>query len=669
MNKGVKYRPDIDGLRGIAVLLVFFYHFEKVFLKSTFLQGGFIGVDIFFVVSGYLISYLIFNELKNTNNFSYKNFYLRRIKRILPVLALVIFFSTIISYILFIPEKFIFSKNSAISSWFFLSNIFFWKRLSTYHAEESTNLPLLHTWSLAVEEQFYIFFPILIFLIFIYFKKGILFSIISVIIVSILTSTFASFTYPNANFYLLPSRVWEILFGSLIAYFQVFKDKKFYLTIYSKLLILISLILIILFSFLANDQTYHPSFLTLIPVLSTVCLICFCEEKNFFVNKFLASKILVYFGLISYSLYLWHYPIFVFTKKLNLADNNLINFTTIVLVFIISALTYKFIEKPIRKGKYNLRNLIVFVIIFSVSIIYLNFKNFDNFVYVDKISPNITKAINKSKSEIDCIDKISEDFCFMGKNDFPNQIDIVLLGDSVLNSLANNLKKNISDKKYRIVNLSQGGSFYTPYGRYINLKSAKDRVSENQDLVRSKYLSDDKSKKIIIIGAKYRQHLKDFTYIYRQNSAKQLSPYDLFMNKTKYFSRGINDAKEDFKKTLNDLLKKNQVILIYPFPEFPDNYLQTSHVKNLLIEYGFSPSKLELMSKDFFELNKDLIKLLDSVKHENLFRVYPQSIFCKNSNCFFEQYGRPLYSDQIHLTNTGAQLVNEKILKIISKIN
>ena len=101
--------------------------------------------------------------------------------------------------------------------------------MSTYHAEESTNLPLLHTWSLAVEEQFYIFFPILIFLIFIYFK-GILFSIISVIIVGILTSTFASFTYPNANFfYLLPSRVWEILFGSLIAYFQVFKDKNFIL--------------------------------------------------------------------------------------------------------------------------------------------------------------------------------------------------------------------------------------------------------------------------------------------------------------------------------------------------------------------------------------------------------------------------------------------------------
>ena len=121
------------------------------------------------------------------------------------------------------------------------------------------------------------------------------------------------------------------------------------------------------------------------------------------------------------------------------------------------------------------------------------------------------------------------------------------------------------------------------------MKSAKDRVSENQDLVRSKYLSDDKSKKIIIIGAKYRQHLKDFTYIYRQNSAKQLSPYDLFMNKTKYFSRGINDAKEDFKKTLNDLLKKKSSNSNLSFSRISDNYLQTSHVKNLLIEYGFSP--------------------------------------------------------------------------------
>tara|TARA_Y100000816_G_scaffold250570_1_gene200574 strand:- start:322 stop:1794 length:1473 start_codon:yes stop_codon:yes gene_type:complete len=488
-------------------------------------------------------------------------------------------------------------------------------------------------------------------------------------IISILTSTFASFSYPNANFYLLPSRVWEILFGSIIAYFQIFRDKKFYLTFYSKLFIIISLILILSFSFLANEQTYHPSLLTLAPVLSTVCLICFCEEKKFFVNKFLASKILVYIGLISYSLYLWHYPIFVFTKKINLADNNIINFAAIILVFIVSALTYKFIEKPIRKGNYNLRNLITFVIIFSASMIYLHFKNFDNLVYNDKFSPKIREAINKSKSKIDCTDQISEDFCFMGKNDFPNQIDIVLLGDSVLNSLANNLKNNLSDKKYRIVNLSQGGSFYTPYGRYINLKSTKNRVSDNQDFVRSKYLNEYKSNKIIIIGAKYRQHLKDFTYIYRQNSAKKLSPYDLFLNKNKYFSRGIYDAKEDFKKTLNDLLKKNQVILIYPFPEFPDNYLQTIHIKNLLSDTGFSVPKLELKLKDFFDLNKDLIELLDSVKHENLFKVYPQSIFCKNENCFFEKNGRPLYSDQIHLTNTGAQLVNEKILKIISKIN
>ena len=148
-----------------------------------------------------------------------------------------------------------------------------------------------------------------------------------------------------------------------------------------------------------------------------------------------------------------------------------------------------------------------------------------------------------------------------------------------------------------------------------------------------------------------------------------MSPYDLFLNKDKYFSRGIYDAKEDFKKMLNDLLKKNQVILIYPFPEFPDNYLQTIHIKNLLSKSGFFVPKLELKSKKFFDLNKDLIKLLDSVKHENLFKVYPQSIFCNNNNCFFEKNGRPLYSDQIHLTNTGAQLVNEKILKIISKID
>ena len=166
MSVKLSYRPDIDGLRGIAVLLVVLYHFEKIFLDTKIFQGGFVGVDIFFVISGYLISSIIFSELKTSNKFSFKNFYIRRIKRILPVLSIVITFTLISSYFLFIPEKFIVTIKSAASSWFFFSNIFFWKQLSTYHAEESTNIPLLHTWSLSVEEQFYILFPIFIFLLF-----------------------------------------------------------------------------------------------------------------------------------------------------------------------------------------------------------------------------------------------------------------------------------------------------------------------------------------------------------------------------------------------------------------------------------------------------------------------------------------------------------------------
>ena len=166
MVNRIKYRPDIDGLRGIAVLLVVFYHFEKIFLNTKFFQGGFVGVDIFFVISGYLITSILFNELKISKKISFKDFYIRRIKRILPVLSLVILFTLIITYFLFIPEKFTFTVKSANSSWFFFSNIFFWKQLSTYHAEESTNIPLLHTWSLSVEEQFYILFPIFIFLLF-----------------------------------------------------------------------------------------------------------------------------------------------------------------------------------------------------------------------------------------------------------------------------------------------------------------------------------------------------------------------------------------------------------------------------------------------------------------------------------------------------------------------
>ena len=625
MGPKLSYLQSIDGLRGIAVLLVVLYHFEKIFLDTNIFQGGFVGVDIFFVISGYLITRIILNELKTSKKISFKDFYIRRVRRILPVLSIVIIFTLIVTYLIFIPEKFTFTVKSAASSWFFFSNIFFWRQLSSYYAEESNNIPLLHTWSLSIEEQFYILFPIFIFLLFKYYKNKILISILCIIVLSLFISTYASINHPSANFYVLPSRVWEILFGSIIAYLEIFKNKKFILNKSKKILTLLSLSLIFLFANQANEHTFHPSIISLIPVFSAFILITYCREKNFITYRILSSKLLVYLGLISYSLYLWHYPIFVLIKNLNIEIQNFyyVSFLIFLSIFIISSLSYHLIEKPFRKKSINLRLILTPVLVFSFAMIFLNFKNFDYLNNSSKYTQELRNTFGQLGKKINCDEVFSEyGFCYLGKDQANNQMDLVMLGDSVLNRIVNDLNENLPDDKYRVVNLSRGGSVYTPFGKYIHIKNGKNRIDENQDRHRNKYLKKNSKKKIIIIGAKYRQHLIDYNFIYTNNLDQNVGLIELIFSKEKLFQNGIREAMLDFEKTLNKLLENNIVFLIYPFPEYEFHYLQSVHVKNLLKnKFNFKTKSLELSLAEYNKANLSVIKLFDNINHSNLYKM------------------------------------------------
>ena len=216
----MNYRAEIDGLRALAVIAVILFHANIEINNFHILKGGFLGVDIFFTISGYLITSIILKELRTTNSFSFINFYQRRINRILPALFVVLIISFPISWTILRPEEFINLSNSALHSLFFIVNYFFISLNTQYNAPGSIFIPLLHLWSLSIEEQFYIIFPITFILIFKYLRKYIFFFFILLLLFSFIYNYFLEIYERSENYFYLFSKAWELIAGILIAYFE-----------------------------------------------------------------------------------------------------------------------------------------------------------------------------------------------------------------------------------------------------------------------------------------------------------------------------------------------------------------------------------------------------------------------------------------------------------------
>ena len=301
----MQYRKEIDGLRAIAVLPVIFFH------GNLFgMTGGYIGVDIFFVISGYLITSILIEEIEG-GRFSILNFYERRARRILPALTAVLLFTTIAAFILMPAGLFKSYSQSLVSVSTFLSNVFFYLT-SGYFSTASDEKPLLHTWSLAVEEQYYIFFPVLLSVLWFIGKKRLTLFISALTITSLLLAQYLSFKQAvDANFYLIFSRSWELFAGSLIAITGI---QKFSIAKRGRDIIGSIGLTLIFYSIVFFDRlTPFPSMYTLAPVIGACLVIIFCDSTTT-IGKFLSNRLFVGIGLISYSLYLWHQPIFAFLR-------------------------------------------------------------------------------------------------------------------------------------------------------------------------------------------------------------------------------------------------------------------------------------------------------------------------------------------------------------------
>lgn len=526
-------RNDIQVLRAIAVVAVILYH-----LDFKFINGGFLGVDIFFVISGYLITSIILKNLNENNNFNFYLFYRKRIWRILPALFTTVFITYIISFIVLSPYYFLDYSKSMISTLLSISNIYFWDT-TDYFDISSHVKPLLHTWSLGVEEQFYIFWPILIIFYYKIFKN--IYLLFLIIFISSLLLYFnaldgellgLSFDSSSTIFYLLPFRLFEFSIGALILLVNpMIKNYK------SEIISILSLI-IIFYSFIPFLSDFNIIINTFLALFGTV-LFLLTPSSSF--SKILQQKIILFIGLISYSLYLVHWPIIVFFKYMNdysltLGNKILIFFITICLGYV----SYKYVEEKFRykyKESTNFKFFFIPLILVLLGVFVIFFKGFDY------------RISSKSKEILDY--SLEYKSAIIKNKQFDKKI--LLIGESHSTHYLNLLRTYFHKKNISIVHVANSGC--VPLPNTFILKETNDfNITQKE----KKCFNFNKDKLFpllleyegIIIASRWSYYVELLGNTKEANASQHY-----LSNKKEYSNKNINNlsSKSIFEDSFNNL--------------------------------------------------------------------------------------------------------------------
>jgi peptidoglycan/LPS O-acetylase OafA/YrhL len=643
----IAYRPEIDGLRSLAVGAVIIYHSQINILNHQFLKGGFLGVDIFFVISGYLISSIILRELFKTETFSFKYFYEKRIRRILPALLFVMIISLPVAWIFLLPGDLVEFSKSILYSLGFSSNFYFHLSGLQYGDIDGLLKPFLHTWSLSVEEQFYILFPIFLIFTFIYLRKFLFYVLVFGFVLSLGLAEWAGEKNSSLNFYMLPSRGWELLAGTILAYLEITKGRKFKQTIVNSIFTIIGIFLILLSFYFFDDEVSHPSFYTLLPIIGT-CLIIWYSNEDEIITKVLSSKIFVQIGLISYSLYLWHYPIFAFARVNEFTQGSIIKKLSLgLLVLLISIISYYFVEKPFRnkRVKFNsiLIGLLLSIMILTISSYYIIIKSGK----VNDFNIIVEKTISSPTFDSEC--KFSTGHPnFLNDDLFINRFNkckkkykkfILILGDSHSVDIFNSFSKISNEKKF-IIGLNKDGcrpSGYQKKCHYLNTLKFIELYSNNIEYI---FFTHKGSYFLTNTGKK-----KD-----RGNSKFRKLPLDEMQIKNTI-------------KYLNQIKKlKDEIIFIGPHLE-PNIQLNRRNVtkilksKNIKDNVNYDLIKVDLELMEITKKNEIIyVSKIDTIKFDI------KKDFLINSNITFSDTDHWSEFGEIYL---GKKLINNSLIKDI----
>ncbi|WP_415238102.1 acyltransferase family protein [Seleniivibrio woodruffii] len=651
----MKYRQDIDGLRSVAILPVILYH-----AGIGAFSGGFTGVDVFFVISGYLITTIIFREIES-GTFTLSNFYIRRIKRIFPALFAMIAVTGLISYFVLMPNHFAKFGKSVAAAVFFCANIIFWGD-SGYFDAEAESKPLLHTWSLGVEEQFYIFFPlILMFLARTGFRR-LKTIIVSIFVVSFLLNIAFVGRFPEAVFFNLPFRAWELMLGSMLSlgfFPQADGAKKEFLSVLGLMLIASGMLFI-------DESTRFPGYAALLPCVGTALII---HAEGSAVNRFLSYRPFVWVGLLSYSLYIWHWPVFAFRNYVSAVQIDsffLSNTFLIPFVFLLAVVSYYIIEKPLRVMKVQNRKQFFAYAAASMLVItsaglYVKFEK----GIKSRFSPDVIRSITAKMGGLDpkkCFDLKYADIrkerlCRIGdKNAEPS---FAMMGDS--HALAMSGGMNEQMKLYGMSGLFFARPTCLPTEESDVLNGTKIQECSDHFKKAIDILESSPEIKTVFITARWGMYA---------NNVRYLDDSKLYI--VKKAEAKVDSVRSDellyngLKDTITELTQSGKrVVLIMDVPDIgfdvPAEAGKYAVMKKIFgekvgsLDYDFN-------SAEHIKWSEDFKKMVAKLSEEAEFTVLdPSDYLCKEGECDIYNGLDPLYFDSNHLSIQGSAYLAEKM--------
>jgi peptidoglycan/LPS O-acetylase OafA/YrhL len=668
LSSQMRYRAEIDGLRALAVVPVILFHagFEPF-------SGGYIGVDIFFVISGYLITRLISEEIVR-GQFSIATFYERRARRILPALFLVCLVSMPIGWRLLLPDEFSDLGRSVVAVTAFASNFHFWLQ-GDYFAAPAESWILHHTWSLAVEEQFYILFPLLLVGL---SRVGRRRTFIVVLLGSLASLTLAEFGAridPSANFYLMPTRAWELGAGALLALGAPRLEVG--VAPFKHWIAAIGLAAIAISMLSFGPTTRHPGLITLAPVLGTAALIVAATPETL-IGRWLSSGILVGIGLISYSAYLWHQPLFAFARIYVGVPSAAQYLALIAVTFLLARLTWRFVERPFRDRQWFIRERVLPLSIASSAVLLMigiaSGRAEHDSSRLDEERRFVAHwTRDRNPLYRACIFRPADgrtlaDACIHNSS---GNTKVAIVGDSHAAVIANQLARALAEAARPLIELTHVAC---PPAKGLVIATAKGKgCPEFNEAVGERIGREDID--TVIMLARWSQYVVATPF---DNGEGVVTSWTAVASPVNADREVLADHERmklvagAYAEAVKALLRDGKrVVVVYPVPEVgwetPREMARRARVT--LGEKRIVSTRYDI----FRSRNLSTYAALDAIPESpNLIRVRPGELLCNtvlHDRCVAEMAGKPIYWDDSHLNESvGAKMLADEINRAM-KVN